>query len=332
MNPRFARPLRAAALLALAAVTATGCVRFVAPESPPPLTTAATPTPPGMAIAAPGAPVSPESDIDNCNRLASLRPIPLPPPGQMPPRTPMAEIYRNGRVIVGIDTGSNPFSFRDPLSGDLRGFDVDLAREISKAIFNDPNRIEFRVTRSADRIKALESHQVDLVIKTMSITCSRLKDIDFSSPYYVAAQRILAVNNSQIMSAQDLPGKRVCVATGATSAQRLRMIVPTATLVEAATWADCLVLLQQSGVEAVSTDDAILAGLAAQDPWLRIVGPSLGEEYYGIGIRKGRPELVRFINAVLANLTATGRWRSIADEWLSVLGSQVELPRPIYRD
>lgn len=330
-GPMAARLLTACAL-SLVAISATGCVRFTAPNSPPPRTTAITPTPPGMVVALPGIPLAPESETDNCNRLASLRPIPLPPPGQMPPRTPMSEIYANGRLIVGVDTGSNPFSFRDPLSGDLRGFDVDLAREISRAIFNDPNRIEFRVTRSADRIRALETGQVDLVVKTMSITCDRLKSVSFSSPYYVAAQRILAVNNSKITSAADLKDKRVCVATGATSAVRLRRIVPSATLVETATWADCLVLMQQSGVDAVSTDDAILAGLAAQDPWLQLVGPSLGEEYYGIGIRKDRDDLVRFVNAVLVDLIATGRWRAIADEWLSVVGAPIALPRPTYRD
>ncbi|GAB08508.1 putative ABC transporter substrate binding protein [Gordonia araii NBRC 100433] len=323
---------RVRAALVLVALTATGCVRFTAPDSPPPLTTANTPTPPGMVTQRPGAPTSPESDTDNCNRLASLRPIPLPPRGQMPPRTPMAEIAASGRLIVGIDTGSNPFSFRDPLSGDLRGFDVDIAREISRAIFDDPNRIEFRVMRSADRVDALRNREVDLVVKTMSITCERRRHVDFSSPYYVAAQRILAVNSSKISQAEDLAGKRVCVATGATSALRLRQIVPTATLVETSTWADCLVLLQQSGVDAVSTDDAILAGLAAQDPWLQLVGPSLGEEYYGIGIAKGRDGLVRFVNAVLVDLMASGRWRAIADEWLSMLGSTAALPRPTYRD
>ncbi|MFT3898922.1 MAG: glutamate ABC transporter substrate-binding protein [Gordonia sp. (in: high G+C Gram-positive bacteria)] len=329
---RIAAKARALAVLALVAVTATGCVRLAAPDSPSPLTTAKTPGPPGMVTQAPGDKTSRESDADTCNRLASLRPIPLPPPGQMPPRTPMSEIAANGRLIVGIDTGSNPFSFRDPLTGDLRGFDVDLARELSKAIFDDPNRIEFRVMRSADRIGALEKREVDVVVKTMSITCERLKKVAFSSPYYVAAQRILAVNNSKINSAADLAGRRACVARGATSAARLRRTVPTVTLVETATWADCLVLLQQGNVDAVSTDDAILAGLAAQDPWLRLVGPSMGEEYYGIGITKGRDELVRFVNAVLANLVATGRWQQISEEWLSVLGSQLKLPQPTYRD
>ncbi|MFT4201432.1 transporter substrate-binding domain-containing protein [Gordonia sp. (in: high G+C Gram-positive bacteria)] len=324
--------IRLLATLLLVTATATGCVRFAAPDSPSPLTTASTPAPPGMATQAPGGATSPESDVDNCHRLASLSPIPLPPPGQMPPHTPMGDIQANGRLIVGIDTGSNPFSFRDPLSGDLRGFDVDLAREISRAIFNDPNRIEFRVMRTADRIGALESREVDLVVKTMSITCERRKKVDFSSPYYVAAQRILAVSNSKISTAADLAGKRACVARGATSAVRLRRIVPTVTLVETSTWADCLVLLQQANVDAVSTDDAILAGLAAQDPWLHMVGPSLGEEYYGIGITKGRDELVRFVNAVLADLIASGRWQQIAEEWLSVLGTRIAPPQPTYRD
>ncbi|QKT06098.1 glutamate ABC transporter substrate-binding protein [Gordonia sp. X0973] len=318
--------------LALVSLTASGCVRFTAPPSNPPLTTVNMPTPPGVVVQRPGDKTSGESDADNCNRLASLSPNPLPPPGQMPPRTPMAEIATSGRLIVGIDTGSNPFSFRDPLTGDLRGFDVDLAREISRAIFNDPNRIEFRVMRSADRVAALEKREVDMVVKTMSITCERRKHVEFSTPYYVAAQRILAVNRSSINSAADLAGKWVCVATGATSSQRLRRIVPTVSLVETATWADCLVLLQQATVDAVSTDDAILAGLAAQDPWLHLVGPSLGEEYYGIGISKGRDDLVRFVNGVLADLMSSGRWREISDEWLSILGSQLILPKPVYRD
>ena len=252
--------IRMIAAMTMVAIVATGCVRFTAPDSPPPHTTANPPTPPGMVTTMPNEQQLAASDSDTCNRLASLRPIPLPPPGQMPPRTPMSEIAANGRLIVGIDTGSNPFSFRDPLSGDLRGFDVDLAREISRAIFNDPNRIEFRVMRSADRIQSLKSNQVDIVVKTMCITCERRQHIVFSSPYYVAAQRILAVNSSTIESAPDLAGKSVCVATGATSAGRLRRIVPTVSLVETSTWADCLVLLQQSGVGAVSTDDAILAG------------------------------------------------------------------------
>ena len=96
--------LLTACTVVLVAITATGCVRFTAPDSPPQRTTAITPTPPGMIVAKPGTALPPDSETDNCNRLASLRPIPLPEPGQMPPRTPMAEIYANGRLIVGVDT------------------------------------------------------------------------------------------------------------------------------------------------------------------------------------------------------------------------------------
>lgn len=244
----------------------------------------------------------------------------------------MAAIAGRGRLIVGLDIGSNPFSFRDPLTGDIQGFDVDVAREISRAIFDTPDRIEYRVLSSGERVAALRAHTVDVVVKTMSITCDRQRDVDFSAPYYVASQRILAVRNSHITEPRDLAGKRVCAARGVTSIGRLQSIVPTVRMVATTTWADCLVLLQQSAVTAVSTDDAILAGLAVQDPWLQVVGPSLGTEYYGVGIPQGQDDMVRFVNAVLASITANGRWQQIYNQWLSVLGPKYIAPQPIYRD
>ena len=182
------------------------------------------------------------------------------------------------------------FGFRDPLSGTC-GFDVDLAREISRAIFNGQNRIEFRVARSTDRIRAAdrtgrpgreddEHHLRTTQVRDLLIAVLRCGPTDPGG------------DRSKITSAANLGTKRVCVATGATSALRLRRIVPSATLVETATWADCLVLMRQSGVDAVSTDDPILAGLAARDPWLHLVGPSLGEGTTASASRKDRDELV----------------------------------------
>lgn len=317
-----------AALIGVATLALTGCVQFPAPDSPPPMATATPPTPAGVETDVTREPPPNES----CNPSLTLRPSPLPPAGKMEPDTTMAGIYGRGRLIVGLDIGSNPFSFRDPLSGDIKGFDVDIAREITRAIFNTPDRIEYRVLSSSERIEALRSGAVDVVVKTMSITCERMMEVNFSAPYYVASQRILALRNSSISKAADLAGQRVCAARGVTSVGRLQSIVPTVKMVETTTWADCLVLLQQGEVVAVSTDDAILAGLAVQDPWLKVVGPGLGTEYYGVGIAKGQDDMVRFVNSVLASITASGRWQQIYNEWLSVLGPQYIAPQPIYRD
>lgn len=246
----------------------------------------------------------------------------------------MGEIVAHGRLIVGLDIGSNLFSFRDPMSGDIKGFDVDLAREITRAIFNDPGRVEFRVLSSAERIEALKTGAVDVVVKTMSITCERLREVSFSSPYYVASQRILALKESGITGPEKLAGKRVCSARGATSIGRIQSIQPRAHLISTTTWADCLVLLQQGQVDAVTTDDAILAGLAAQDPWVQVVGPSLGEEYYGVGIPHGKDDLVRFVNGVLERIRADGTWWRMYNQWLTVLGDSGGYGPPLvtYRD
>ncbi|MEO9326388.1 glutamate ABC transporter substrate-binding protein [Gordonia aurantiaca] len=327
---RSRRPWLAAAVLAFVAVVATGCVRFPAEESPPPTATAGPLVLPGVQT---DVPVEPPPSSEACNATQTLRPpAQMPEPARMPPGSTMAGIFERGRLIVGLDIGSNLFSFRDPISGDIQGFDVDIAHEIAAAIFGDPQRVEFQVLSSAQRIDALRDRTVDVVIKTMSITCDRLRDISFSAPYYVASQRIMAFRNSNIAGPAQLADKRVCAARGTTSIGRIQSIQPRVRMVSTTTWADCLVLMQQGQVDAVTSDDAILAGLAAQDPWVRVVGPSLGEEFYGVGIPKGQDDMVRFVNGVLEEIRASGRWQQIRDRWLAILDDGFGAPQPSYRD
>lgn len=327
-SPR--RLLTVVVLLALTGLVATGCVRFPAPDSPPPTATAGQPMLPGVQF---DVPVEPPPSSEACNATLTLRPpAQMPPPRQMPVNSTMAGILERGRLIVGLDIGSNLFSFRDPITGDIQGFDVDIAHEIAGAIFGDDRRVEFQVLSSAQRIDALRDMTVDLVIKTMSITCDRLRDISFSAPYYVASQRILSFRNSNVTGPAQLADKRVCAARGTTSIGRIQAIQPRAKIVSTTTWADCLVLMQQGQIDAATTDDAILAGLAAQDPWLRVVGPSLGEEFYGVGIPKGQDDMIRFVNGVLERIRVTGRWQEIRDRWLSILDSGYGAPQPYYRD
>lgn len=324
------RRLRWLAALGAVATICTACVSFVAPASPPPHATGVHPTPPGVQTQSN---IDPTPNSDSCDATAGLRPpAVMPQPNDMPPGSTMAAIAARGRLIVGTDIGSNPFSFRDPLTGDIQGFDVDIAHEIADAIFGDPNRVEFRVLSSADRTQALRDGTVDVVVKTMSITCDRLRDVSFSTPYYVAYQRILAPRSSGITDVADLAGKRVCAARGSTSIGRIQAEQPAAHLITTTTWADCLVMLQQNEVDAVSTDDAILAGLAAQDPWVEVVGPGLGAEYYGVGIPKGHDDMVRFVNGVLAESRSNGHWYQSYAHWLSTLGPSYGPPQVRYRD
>jgi polar amino acid transport system substrate-binding protein len=135
-----------------------------------------------------------------------------------------------------------------------------------------------------------------------------------------------------ITKASDLSGKRVCAVKGTTSLDRIQEISPPPVVVEVVTWADCLVALQQRQVDAVSTDDTILAGLVAQDPYLHIIGPSMNEEPYGIGINLENTGLVRFVNGTLDRIRRDGTWNTLYRKWLTVLGPAPAPPVPRYSD
>jgi polar amino acid transport system substrate-binding protein len=308
-----------------ALVLLTGCGQ-TASVIPVPGVTLTPPTPAGMEEAAPE-PVRPaEAEERDCT--ASLRPFPTKAQAD----AAVATIKNRGRLIVGLDIGSNLFSFRDPITGEITGFDVDIAGEVARDIFGTPSQVEYRILSSADRITALQNNQVDIVVKTMSITCDRKKLVNFSTVYMTANQRILAPRDSAIRQASDLSGKRVCAVKGTTSLQRIQEINPPPVVVEVVTWADCLVALQQRQVDAVSTDDSILAGLVAQDPYLHIVGPSMNEEPYGIGINLGNSGLVRFVNGTLERIRRDGTWNTLYRKWLTVLGPAPAPPAARYVD
>lgn len=317
---------KALACLLLAAMVC-GCAHS---EDPPvlPTPTLAPPTPAGMTELPPEPVRPPGTADDDCDRTASLRPFDNPAEAD----AAVASIRERGRLLVGLDIGSNLFSFRDPITGRITGFDVDIAGEVARDIFGDPGAVEYRILSSADRVVALQNNTVDIVVKTMTITCERRREVNFSTVYFTGFQRILAPRNSDIAGPADLPGKRVCVAQGTTSLAKVREIDPPPVIVAVVTWADCLVALQQNDVDAVSTDDAILAGLVAQDPYLNIVGPNMAEQPYGIGLNLVRTDLVRFVNGTLERIRTDGTWNTLYRRWLTVLGPAPTPPEARYVD
>ncbi|MFD0364890.1 glutamate ABC transporter substrate-binding protein [Nocardia sp. GCM10030253] len=269
---------------------------------------------------------------DSCNPEVSQRPGQLPRPGAMPPGSPMAAIVANGRLRVGVDQNTYLFGFRNPTTGQLEGFDIDIAREIARDLFGDPDKIELRSVAAADRIPALRNKQVDLIVRTFSATCERRRDIDFSGVYYRAAQRILAPKNSGIKTAADLADKVVCVTRGTTAPGPLFGLPEKPTIMGAGNWTDCLAALQQGHVDALSGDDPILFGLVAQDRNLEVVGEAIGTGAYAVGIAQGNPELVRFVNGVLERIRTDGTWQRIYNARLSPLGPSPGPPTPRYAE
>jgi polar amino acid transport system substrate-binding protein len=322
-RPRIRLLCAAAAALSLVA----GC-GHPAPMLVAPTPTLPPPMPAGMEVMPPKPPRPANESAEQCDLTASLRPFPTKAEAD----AAVADIHDRGRLIVGLDIGSNLFSFRDPITGEITGFDVDIAAEVARDIFGAPSAVEYRILSSAERITALQKSQVDIVVKTMTITCERRKLVNFSTVYLDTYQRIMVPRDSAITRPSDLPGKRVCVAKGTTSLSRIREIAPPPILVEVVNWADCLVALQQRQVDAVSTDDSILAGLVSQDPYLHIVGPNMDTQPYGIGINLQNTGLVRFVNGTLERIRRDGTWNALYRKWLTVLGPAPAPPTPRYLD
>lgn len=258
----------------------------------------------------------------SCDPTASLAPT---GPPQVTPGSFMAKIRARGYLIAGVDQSTYHFGFLNPLDGKIEGFDIEMVRAVAAAIFGNPNKIEFKAISDAQRIPEIQAGVVDIVAHTMTINCARLQQVDFSTVYYDAGQRVLVEANSPAKSIADLGGKKVCATTGSTSITNIKAAPSHPIPVAVPFWTDCLVLLQQGKVAAISTDDSILAGLAAQDPWTKIVGRRFSSEPYGLAISKQHPDFVRFVNAVLQQLRTDGQWAASYARWV---GTPVPAPPP----
>ncbi|GIE97378.1 glutamate ABC transporter substrate-binding protein [Paractinoplanes rishiriensis] len=269
----------------------------------------------------------------DCVPRASLRPpAARPRPGRMPAGSTMARIAQRGRLLVGIDQNAYLFGFRDPATGDLAGFEVDMAREVARDLFGDPARVQFRAITTAERIPVLQRNEVDLVIRTMTMTCERWAQVSFSTEYLESAQRLLVRKGDGIREFADLAGRKVCATRGSTAIRGIAAQPSRPVPVSTDSTLDCLVLLQQGQVDAVSTIDVLLAGLAAQDPTTEVVGRPVSDEPAGIGIARDAPDLVRFVNGTLDRIRADGTWQRSYDRWLAPRLGPASPPAPVYRD
>jgi len=305
------------------AVALAGCT---GPATPGPA-----PAPAASTVAPAPAPSAAAGTANACDPRASLRPGALPRPEQLPAGSYQAAIRKRGRLIVGTSADTLLFSARNPFTGVIEGFDVDIARQVARAIFGDPDRLQIVVVPNASRIAAVMSGRVDLVAETMTITCDRLRMVAFSTVYYQAGQKVLVSRASTATGIDDLGGKRVCAAAGSTSLTAIRAARSRPVAVAAASQAECLVRFQQGTVDAISTDDTILLGLAAQDPYAKVVGSAFTDEPYGLAISREHPDFTRFVNAVLERARQDGTWATLYRRWLGQFGPAPAPPAARYQ-
>jgi polar amino acid transport system substrate-binding protein len=249
----------------------------------------------------------------------------------------MRRIQDRGRLIAGVSADSLLLGARNPTSGQIEGFDIDMLRAVSQALFGRPDKVELKVITAAQRLPALEDGSVDIVARNMTINCERWKDIAFSSEYYRSGQKVLVRDGEAIQSGgpiggmKDLAGKKVCAPKGSTSMIKL-LTFKDVQAVGADTHTGCLVLFQEGTVDAITGDDTVLAGLANQDPFAEVVqAPAFTAEPYGLGINQKNVDFVRFVNGVLEQMRADGRWTKSYNTWLAdSLGKAPAPPQPVY--
>ena len=221
----------------------------------------------------------------------------------------------SGKIRIGIKFDQPGLGFKK--SGTYVGFDVDVAKNVAKKLGYSEDEIVWKEAPSKQREAMLQNGDVDMILATYSITDERKNAVSFAGPYFVAGQDLLVrKDDHSINGPEDLNGKRLCSVTGSTSAATVKeKFASEVQLMEQPGYAECATALFSGIVDAVTTDDIILAGLAsASRGKLRVVGKPFTQEYYGVGIKKGDTTLAKKINAAITEMIKDGSWeRAIAD-------------------
>lgn len=313
--------LAVGAMGAVAALTACSGITYA--ETPVP---AKSVTPATKVEAAPAGPAAECGDP-----LRSYDPLPkLPPTGEITDRA-VRQILERGHLVVGVSADTYLLGARNPLTGQIEGFDIDIARAVAQSLFGDPDRIQLRVITATQRMPFLQERRVDLVVRNMTITCDRWEKVAFSAEYYRSGQKVLVAKGSEAQELADLKGQRVCAPRSTSTLDNLEK-VPGVIPVPADNHTGCLVLFQQGKVDAITGDDTVLAGLAAQDPYAVVTkAAARSAEPYGIAVNQDDVYLVRYLNRLLADMETDGRWKQIYDRWLAdTLGKAPAPPKAVY--
>lgn len=231
-----------------------------------------------------------------------------------------------GSVKIGVKEDQPGLGYLDAATGERTGFDIEIAKWIAASLGFAEDKIEFVAIPSANREAAIVNGDIDYYVGTYSITDKRKEQIDFAGPYFVTGQGILvAADNEDIKSEDDLAGTTVCSATGSTPIQNIKDNFPDTKTEEFDTYSQCVEALNDGSVDAVTTDAAILIGYAAQDPDnLKVVGEPFTEERYGVGLPKGDDALRAFINDMFTE--GGDVWQGIYDSTLGESGTSVDQP------
>lgn len=231
-------------------------------------------------------------------------------------------IRARGVLRVGVQANGAPFGSRDA-SGRPVGFEIDIARLLTRVLFDDDQRVEFTTVTTATRFEVLQSGRVDLVVATLTVTDERRKLAELSDPYFMSAALLLVPRSSSVERLADLGGRRVGVIKGSVQERDVAELQSRAELVPLGSLAVAVQAVKTGAVEAFVYDDVVLLGLAQKDAGLRVAGPPIAPRPFAIGARKGETGLIRWINGWLAKMRRDGSYGELWHRYFAPFESRL---------
>jgi polar amino acid transport system substrate-binding protein len=231
-----------------------------------------------------------------------------------PPADTLAEVKKKGVLVAGVKDSLPPFGYIDEKSRSIVGYDIDFINAIAKKL---GAKVELKPVTSASRMPQLQEGNIDIIAATMTKNPERAKQIDFSHTYFFTGQKFITKKGS-VKSLKDLDGKKIGTAKGSTSEQNAKKSIPTANVLSFDDYPQAFLALQQGKVAAVTTDEAILAGILAKAPnkdQFEIPKIQISDEPYGLGMRKGDKNFVDFVNKTIVEMEKSGEARKIFEKW-----------------
>ena len=231
-------------------------------------------------------------------------------------RDVLASSKESNQIIWGVKNDTRLFGLMDIATAEVRGFDIDIAKAITEHILGRDGSAIFVEVTSKTRIPLLKNGNIDAIIATMTITDERKKQVDFSNVYFDAGQSLLVAKDSPIQGIEDLNANTtVLVVKGSTSAINIRKAAPEAKILELENYAEAFTALQSGQGDAMTTDNAILLGMASENPNYHLVGGTFTNEPYGIAIDKGQEPFLKAVNQALKEMHEDGTYDEIYQKW-----------------
>jgi polar amino acid transport system substrate-binding protein len=226
----------------------------------------------------------------------------------------LAEAKKKGVLVVGCKDSLPPFGYIDEKTRQIVGYDIDFVNAIAKKM---GVKVELKPVTSASRMPQLQESHIDIIAATMTKNAERAKVIDFSHTYFFTGQKFITKKGT-VKTLKDLEGKKIGTAKGSTSEQNVKKSIPSATVLSFDDYPQAFLALQQGKVAAVTTDEAILAGILAKAPnktQFEIPALQISDEPYGLGMRKGDTNFVNFVNKTILEMEKSGEAKAIFDKW-----------------